>query len=109
MIIITKKHIKSKNKKDKSFYKKLKHEPSLKKLGNFTVPEGHGYPLIYIYIYIYTLENMIVPSLITTCSIELKVQSENIGIMQGKRPSVITNFLIVIILLPDFIFKLSIK
>jgi hypothetical protein len=25
----------------------------LKKLGDFTVSEGHGYPLVYIYIYIY--------------------------------------------------------
>ncbi len=39
------KHIKIKNKKDKSFQKKLKHELSLKKPRDFTVPEGHGYPL----------------------------------------------------------------
>jgi hypothetical protein len=38
-----KKHIKKKEKK--SFKKKLKHEPSLKKPEDFTVPEGHGYPL----------------------------------------------------------------
>jgi hypothetical protein len=41
-----KKHIKIKNKKDKSFKKKLKHEPGLKKTGNFTVSEGHRYPLV---------------------------------------------------------------
>jgi hypothetical protein len=39
-----KKHIKIKNKKDKSFQKKLKHEPSLRKPGDFIVLEGHGYP-----------------------------------------------------------------
>ncbi len=38
------KHIKKK--KDKSFKKKLKHEPSLKKSGDVTVPEGHRYPLV---------------------------------------------------------------
>jgi hypothetical protein len=43
------KHIKIKNKKDKSFLKKLKHEPSLKKSGDFIVLEGHGYPLVYLY------------------------------------------------------------
>jgi hypothetical protein len=43
------KHIKIKNKKDKSFYKKLKHEPSLKKPGDFAVPEGHKYPLYIIF------------------------------------------------------------
>ncbi len=43
------KHIKIKNKKDKSFQKKLKHEPSLKKPGDFTVPEGHGYSLYIIF------------------------------------------------------------
>ncbi len=43
-----KKHIKIKNKKDKKFYKKkLKHEPSLKKPGDFTMSEGHRYPLIF--------------------------------------------------------------
>jgi hypothetical protein len=26
----------------------LKHEPSLKKSGDFAVPEGHGYPLVKI-------------------------------------------------------------
>jgi hypothetical protein len=26
----------------------LKHVPGLKKLGDFTVSEGHGYPLVYI-------------------------------------------------------------
>jgi hypothetical protein len=40
------KHIEIQNKKDKSFNKKLKHEPGLKKLGDFTVFEGHGYPLV---------------------------------------------------------------
>jgi hypothetical protein len=46
---------------------------------------------------------------------KLKAQNENIGIVQGKKPinlqvySIITNFLIVIILLLVFIFKLSIK
>ncbi len=39
------KHIKKKE-KNKSFKKNLKHEPSLKKPGDFTVPEGHGYPLV---------------------------------------------------------------
>jgi hypothetical protein len=28
------------------FLKKLKHEPGLKKPGDFTVSEGHGYPLV---------------------------------------------------------------
>jgi len=32
----------------------VRREPSLKKLGDFTVAEGHGHPLVYIYIYIYT-------------------------------------------------------
>jgi len=41
-----KKHIK-KREKDKSFLKKLKHEPSLKKPGDFTVAKGHRYPLVY--------------------------------------------------------------
>jgi hypothetical protein len=52
------KHIKIKNKKDKSFLKKLKHEPGLKKTGDFTMSEGHKYPLIYIndaYGHIYTI------------------------------------------------------
>jgi len=40
------KHIKIKNKKDKSFSKKLKHEPGLKKTGDFTVSEGHMHPLV---------------------------------------------------------------
>ncbi len=40
------KHIKIK--KIKKFLKKLKHEPSFKKLGNFTVAEGHGHPLVQI-------------------------------------------------------------
>ncbi len=40
------KHIKIKNKKDKSLKKKLKHEPGLKKTGDFTVSEGHRYPLV---------------------------------------------------------------
>ncbi len=40
------KHIKKNFKK--SFQKKLKHEPSFKKPGDFTVPEGHGYPLVGI-------------------------------------------------------------
>jgi hypothetical protein len=40
------KHIKIKNKKDKSFLKKLKHKPGLKKPGDFAVSEGHGYPLM---------------------------------------------------------------
>jgi hypothetical protein len=31
--------------KDKNFKKKLKHEPGLKKPGDFTVSEGHRYPL----------------------------------------------------------------
>jgi hypothetical protein len=31
----------------KSFSKKLKHEPSLKKPGDFTVAEGHGHPLVF--------------------------------------------------------------
>jgi len=31
-----------KKEKDKSFLKKLKHEPSLKKPKDFIVPEGHG-------------------------------------------------------------------
>jgi hypothetical protein len=39
------KHIKIKNKKDNLKKKKLKHVPSLKKPRDFTVPEGHGYPL----------------------------------------------------------------
>jgi hypothetical protein len=39
-----KKHIKIK--KFKIFEKKLKHEPSLKKPGDFTVAEGHGHPLV---------------------------------------------------------------
>jgi hypothetical protein len=56
-----------------------------------------------------------IPSLIVTRFIELKMQSENIGTMQGKRPinlqvyGIIVNFLIVVILLLIFIFKLSIK
>jgi len=41
-----KKHIKIKNKKVKSLLKKLKHEPSLKKLEDFTVAKGHGHPLV---------------------------------------------------------------
>jgi len=32
---------------DKSFKKKLRHEPGLKKPGDFTVFEGHGYPLVF--------------------------------------------------------------
>jgi hypothetical protein len=46
---------------------------------------------------------------------ELKVQNENMGIVQGKIPinlqvyGIITNFLILVILLLIFIFKLSIK
>jgi hypothetical protein len=40
------KHIKIKNKKDKSFSKKLKREPGLKKTGDFTVSEGHMHPLV---------------------------------------------------------------
>jgi len=28
--------------------KKLKHEPSLKKPGDFTVAEGHGHPLVEV-------------------------------------------------------------
>jgi hypothetical protein len=39
-----KKHIKIK--KLKVSKKKLKHEPSLKKPGDFTVAEGHGHPLV---------------------------------------------------------------
>jgi neutral trehalase len=42
-------HIKIKNKKIKVSREKLKHEPSLKKPGDFTVPEGHGYPLYIIF------------------------------------------------------------
>ncbi len=38
------KHIKVKNKQDKSFLKKLKHEPSLKKPGGL-----HGYPLYILF------------------------------------------------------------
>jgi hypothetical protein len=34
------------NKKVKSLKKKLKHEPSLKKPGGFTMSEGHGHPLV---------------------------------------------------------------
>jgi hypothetical protein len=45
-IIIKTENTKIKNKKDKSFKKKLKHEPCLKKLGDFTVSEGHKYPLV---------------------------------------------------------------
>jgi hypothetical protein len=30
----------------KKFLKKLKHEPSLKKRGDFKVTEGHGHPLV---------------------------------------------------------------
>jgi len=41
-----KKHIKIKNKKDKSLRKKLKHEPGLKKTGDFTMSKGHRYPLV---------------------------------------------------------------
>jgi hypothetical protein len=42
-----KKHIKIKKlKKLKVSKKKLKHEPSLKKPGDFTVAEGHRYPLV---------------------------------------------------------------
>jgi len=40
------KHIKIFLKKVKSFKKKLKHEPSLKKPGDFTVAEGHEHPLV---------------------------------------------------------------
>ncbi len=40
------KHIKIKNKKDKSFLKKLKHELGLKKTGDFTMSKGHRYPLV---------------------------------------------------------------
>jgi hypothetical protein len=36
------------NKKVKSFYKKLKHEPSLKKPGGFIVSEGHRHLLVYL-------------------------------------------------------------
>jgi hypothetical protein len=32
----------------KKFLKKLKHEPSLKKPRDFTMPKGCGYPLIMI-------------------------------------------------------------
>jgi len=39
-----KKHIKIKKLKVKK--KKLKHEPSLKKPGDFTVAEGHEHPLV---------------------------------------------------------------
>ncbi len=45
-IVIRTEHIKIKNKKDKSFLKKLKHEPGLKKTGDFTASEGHRYPLV---------------------------------------------------------------
>jgi len=50
-----------------------------------------------------------------TCFTKLKAQSENIGIVQGKRPinsqvyGIITNFVIVVILLLVSIFKMSIK
>ncbi len=47
-IIIKKKHINFFKKKVKSFLKKLKREPSLKKLRDFTVAEGHGHPLVVI-------------------------------------------------------------
>ncbi len=51
------KHIKIKNKKDKSFLKKLKHEPGLKKPGDFTVSEGQGYPLVvYITLQLHNLQ-----------------------------------------------------
>jgi len=40
------KHIKIKNKKDKSLKKKQKHELGLKKPGDFTMSEGHRYPLV---------------------------------------------------------------
>jgi len=55
-------HKNKKIKKLKVSKKKLKHEPSLKKPGDFTVAEGHGHPLVgkirnthklNIYIYIY--------------------------------------------------------
>jgi hypothetical protein len=41
---------------DKSFQKKLRHEPGLKKPGDFTVFEGHGYPLV---IYITNLDTFL--------------------------------------------------
>jgi hypothetical protein len=41
------KHIK------KKILKKLKHEPGLKKRGDFTVTEGHRYPLVF-FIYLKT-------------------------------------------------------
>ncbi len=46
-------HIKIKKLKNKSFKKKLKHEPGLKKRGDFTVTEGHRYPLVF-FIYLKT-------------------------------------------------------
>jgi hypothetical protein len=50
-----KKHIKIKKiKKLKVSKKKLKHEPSLKKPGDFTMAEGHGHPLV-IYINLVSL------------------------------------------------------
>ncbi len=57
--------MKIKNKKDKSFQKKPKHEPSLKKPGDFTVPEGHGYPLVQTTFYIphtYCYQHMSFPT-----------------------------------------------
>jgi len=30
------------------YFKKLKHEPSLKKPWDFTVAEGHGHPLVLL-------------------------------------------------------------
>jgi len=41
-------HKNKKIKKLKVSKKKLKREPSLKKLGNFTVVEGHGHPLVIL-------------------------------------------------------------
>jgi len=43
IIIKTKNTLKKKIKVSK---KKLKHDSSLKKPGDFTVPEGHRYPLV---------------------------------------------------------------
>jgi len=39
-------HKNKKIKKLKVSKKKLKHEPSLKKPGDFAVAEGHGHPLV---------------------------------------------------------------
>jgi len=45
-IFIIKKNKNKKLKKLKVSQKKLKHEPSLKKPGDFTVAKGHGYSLV---------------------------------------------------------------